>query len=182
VYFINIKKGTHLKSNRELETDSLKIFKDLLKKGVKKRTKDTFVTGNMVAFSYNAKDTESIYDKSPLIITLRQSNGYVLGLNFHWSPKPARKILISYILKLNKLNISKGKPLEITYKMMMPMIIKLRLKYVIRLYIKSRISARAMVIPHEFFMKAVYLPAENFSGGVSTDQLYKRAVLKSKKK
>lgn len=171
-----------MKKDKDKALDALKIFKELLKKGVKKRTHDTFKEGNMVAFSYNAKDQEAVFDKSPLIIVLRQSKGYVLGLNFHWAPKPARKVLVDYILKVNKDNISKNKPLEITFKMLKPMIIKLKLKYVIRLYIKSRISTRAMVIPHEFFMKAVYLPAENFSNGMSSDQLYKRAVLKAKTK
>jgi hypothetical protein len=161
---------------------SLEHFKKMLKTNLASRNKDTFKSGNMVAFGYIAKNEEVVYDKSPLIFTLRQSNGYVLGLNFHWVPRPARKILIDYIFKINKKNISKGLPLIIDYKILVPMIVKLKLKAVIRLYIKARISKKAMIIPHEYFMKAIYLPAENFSNGQSAEQLYKRAVNKTKLK
>jgi len=171
-----------LKSSQEklLELDSLVLFKNLLKTNTKKRTRASFTQGNMVAFAYNAKDQTEIYDKSPLVIVLRTSKSYMLGLNFHWVPRPARKILVDYILKVNKHNIHKNLPLVITYKMLVPMIIKLKLIAVIRLYIKSRISARVMVIPYVYFKRAVYLPAENFSNGMSSDQLYRMAVLKSK--
>jgi hypothetical protein len=162
--------------------DSLEHFKKMLKTNVKARNKDTFKSGNMVAFGYIAKNEEVVYDKSPLIFSLRQSNGYVLGLNFHWVPKPARKVLMDYIFKLNKNNIARGLPLNINYKILVPIISRLKLRAVIRLYIKARISKKAMIIPHEYFMKAIYLPAENFSNGHSAEQLYKRAVNKSKLK
>jgi hypothetical protein len=169
-------------NDRQLALDSLKMFKELLKTNTKPRDRNTFTVGNMVAYSYNAKNQEAIFDKSPLIFVLRSSKSYVLGLNFHWCPPPSRKILINYVLKLNKENIKKNKPLVISYKMLMPAIIRLRLKYVIRLYIKNRISKRCLIIPHEYFLKAVHLPAENFNNGMSSTQLYQWAKGKAKKR
>jgi hypothetical protein len=162
--------------------DSLAHFRKMLKTNVKARSSETFKSGNMVAFGYIAKNQEVVYDKSPLIFSLRQSNLYVLGLNFHWVPHPARKILMNYIFKLNKTNIARGLPLNINYKILTPIIINLKLKAVIRLYIKARISVKTMIIPNEYFMKAIYLPAENFSSGQSAEQLYNRAVKRSKLK
>lgn len=166
--------------DKQKAQDSLKMFKQLAKTRTSERSKNTFNTGNMVAFSYNAKNQDAIFDKSPLIITIRQSRSYVLGLNFHWCPLPARKILVKYIFKLNQANIRANKPLEITYKMLVPAIARLRLMYVIRLYIKSRISRRCLIIPQEYYLKAVDLPAENFNNGMSSAQLYTWAKNKSK--
>jgi hypothetical protein len=98
---------------------------------------------------YDAKFKNKVYDKTPLILVLRRSKGYVLGLNFHWLPVALRLILLKIILKMNKNNIKRGYPITITYQMLKPIITKMGMAPVIRLYIFNRISRRGLVIPPE---------------------------------
>jgi len=165
----------------EKQLDSLKMFRTLAKKKVKSLTNTDFVSGNMVSFSYIAKDKSQVWDKTPLIISLWRTKGYTLGMNFHWVPKKVRYIILDFILKKNKNNIKKGKPLEISYRELKPIISKLRLRSVIRLYINSRISKKGIVIPQEHMRKAIDLPAENFIG-MSAEKAYALVTRQARKK
>ncbi len=162
------------------EIEAAKSFKLLLNSQLKMFEAKDFHAHNMLFYRYDAKDKDNIYDKSPLVFVLRKSKGYVLGLNLHWCSTPQRLILIKYILQMNKQNIRQNLPLNITYAILKPVIQKLGLSSVIRLYIFSRISRRGLVVPPEFWMQAAKLKSESFSGGYSADQLYKMALSKTK--
>ena len=165
----------------EKKLDSLKMYRELVKTSVKPLSDSDFITGRMITFSYNAKDKTKVWDNTPLIIVLRRSKGYTLGLNFHWVPHKVRYILLEYIFKKNKSKIQNNEPLKVSYDMVKDLIIKLKLRAVVRLYINKRISKRGVFIPYELMRKAIDLPAENFIG-MSSDQAYGLMVRKSKLK
>lgn len=161
--------------------EAAKVFKLLLSTALQPFKAQDFIPGNMLFYRYDAKLKENTYDKSPLMIVLRKSRGYILGINFHWTPIPLRLILLKYILQMNKNNIRNNMPLHITYNMLKPIIKKLNLGPVIRLYIFGRISRRGLVVPPSMWLSAAKLKSESFSGGYSADQLYKQALQTSKK-
>ena len=169
------------KKSKERELDSLKMFRELTKKHVRGLKPIDFKTGNMIAFSYNALDKDKVYDKTPLSLILWRTKGYTLGLNFHWVPRPVRYIIVEYILKNNIGNIKNGRDIIISYKMLKPILLKLNLRVVIRLYINSRISTKGIVIPPELFRKAVDLPSEHFTG-LPPEEAYYRQIKRAKKK
>lgn len=162
----------------EKKLDALKMFRELVKTSVKPLNEKDFAVGRMVTFSYNAKDKSKVWDNTPLVIVLRRSKGYTLGLNFHWVPQKIRYVLLEYILKKNKRKIPSNEPLNVSYAMVKELIINLRLRAVVRLYINKRISKRGVVIPYELMRKAIDLPAENFIG-MSSDQAYSLMVKKT---
>ena len=164
---------------KEKELDALKMFRELVKTQVKSFKKQDFNNGNMMSFSYNAKDKTKAWDKNPLVLILKSSKSYMLGLNFHWVPKKIRYVLLSYIFKLNVKNIKEGKPLEVNYKQIKNLIIKLKLVAVVRLYIVNRISKKGIIIPQKYMRKAIDLPSENFIG-ITAEQAYSLMVKKKK--
>ena len=166
-------------SKRDKEREALMMFKKLTQNSIKKLKHSDFVPGNMVSFSYIAKNKLKVWDKSPLVLVLWRTKNYTLGLNFHWVPKKVRYILLTYIFNANKKNIANGLPLEISYKKIKPLIIKLKLIYVVRMYINARISARGIIIPQQYMRKAIDLPSENFIG-MSAEKAY--AVVKKESK
>jgi hypothetical protein len=172
-----------VRNTKVTEQDSLnaaKSFKLLLNTQLKPFDVKSFMPGTMLFYRYDAKNKENTYDKSPLVFVLRKSRGYMLGLNLHWCPIPLRLILINFVLKANRQNIRSNMPLNISYAMLKPVISKLGLNSVIRLYIFGRISRRGVVVPPEFWTSAAKLKSESFSGGYSADQLYKMSLQKTK--
>lgn len=172
-----------VRNTKVTEQDSLnaaKSFKLLLNTQLKPFDAKSFMPGSMLFYRYDAKNKENTYDKSPLVFVLRKSRGYMLGLNLHWCPIPLRLILINYVLKANRQNIRANMPLNISYQMLKPVIGKLNLTSVIRLYIFGRISRRGVVVPPEFWTSAAKLKSESFSGGYSADALYKMSLQKTK--
>jgi hypothetical protein len=135
----------------------------------------------MLFYRYDAKWKDEIYDKSPLVLVLNKSRSYTLNISLHWTPIPLRLILLKYILQANKNNIRNNMPLSISYRMLKPLIQRLNLGPVVRLHIFSRISRRGLVVPPSMWLSAAMLKAESFSGGFSSNDLYKKAVLGAKK-
>lgn len=160
--------------------DSIKYVKELLKTNMT-NVKKKFQPGRIIFFKYNAKNQEDTFDKTPLVMVLRVSKGYMLGINFHWLPMPHRVVLIKHILKINKRNIKNNVPLEFSYQQMKPFLIKFGYAPVIRLYIRKRISDNGVLIPDDQLMNVARTKTETFtSGKVSSEQLYKLALKKSK--
>lgn len=161
--------------------DSNKYFKKLLKEK-KQLTKKDLIPGNTIFFAYNAKYKDEIYDKTPVSLILRRNKTHTLGLAFHWIPYNMRLSLIKYIMRVNKENIKKGKPLDFSYKDLKPRLKSLGYAPCIRLYINKRMSRNGVVIsPDRLFIAR--LRTETFTGGRYTaDQLYKKAVNKSNKR
>lgn len=142
------------------EKDAHVMMKNLISKPKAFEASD-FKPGKMVMFYYNPKFNKNPYDATPLCLVLKRSRSYTLGLNFHWMPKPLRKIFIGFIYKQNKNNIKLNLPLVIDYKM----IKSLFLKYgapAVRLYINRRISPKGVVVPQNEFNRVIDLRAEHF--------------------
>lgn len=162
------------------EDNAAKVFKLLLSTQLKPFTQKDFMYNNMIFYRYDAKNKDNVYDKSPLIFILRRTGTHTLGLALHWSPLPLRLTLIKYIMQMNRANIRSNLPLKVTYQMLKPVIEKLHLTSVIRLYINSRISRQGLVVPPEYWTSAAKLKAESFTGGYSADALYRMSLQKTK--
>lgn len=160
----------------EAEREAAKLFKTLMQSSMQSFKAGDFSTGNMLFYRYDAKNKENTYDKTPLIIVLRKSKGYVLGINFHWTPIPLRIVLLKVILKFNKENIRRGLPVSISYDLIKPFIMKMGLGPVIRLYIFNRISRRGLIIPPTHWLIAAKLKAESFNNGKSAEAAYGEAI------
>lgn len=158
------------------EREAMKLMKGMLSTNLQGFKANDFRGHNLIFMRYDAKFKNKVYDRTPLVLILRRSKGYVLGLNFHWLPVPLRLILLKLILKMNKNNIKKGYPLTVTYQMLKPIISKMGMSPVIRLYIFNRISRKGLVIPPEYWLTVAKIRAESFTGGYSADTLYKMAV------
>lgn len=154
--------------------DTIKLVKNLLKTKMEPRSK-ILLPGNVCIFRYDAKDKKRKYDATPLCIVLRKSRSYVLGINFHWCPIPMRKMLVKYIFKLNKKNIKENKPLEVNWRMIKPMLGKLGMFPIIRLYIVARISRSGVKIPNQNLDQIISTKSATFIGK-DENTLYKQAV------
>lgn len=155
------------------------MMANLIKKPINFKTTD-FKPGNMLLFHYKAKYDKNPYDATPLCFVLKRSASYILGLNFHWLPKPLRKLFVDAIFKNNKTNIKKNKPLEINYKIIKGLLMKFGAP-ALRLYIRHRISPKGVVVPHTDYFRAVDLRAEHFIN-ISADQAWNLARKKFKEK
>lgn len=157
--------------------ESINFVKKMLKTRTKKLTLKDFEPGSLLMYRYNARDRENTFDATPLVLVLRRSRGYVLGLNLHWAPVPLRVILVKKILQMNTRNIKAGKKLEFSYKDLKGFIKKIGFAPVIRLYIKNRISETGVVIPPEHLMDAARTKTETFTNGrISAETMYRKAI------
>ena len=130
-------------------------------------------------FTYRAKFNKNPYDMSPMAMVLGRSSKYSLMWSINWTPPKMREKVLDYIMKKNRRNIDKGKPIEIDYKTIKK-IVK-GLGPVIRLYLNNRISPKGVSIPSYQYYKVTNLRAENFIG-ISADQAWKMALANKKKK
>ena len=161
----------------DAEKDAYVMMKELIKKPTNLSAKD-FTPGQMVLCAYVAKYDKNPYDATPLILVLKRSRTYTLGLNFHWIPRNIRKVFVDYIYKNNRKNIQQNLPLTLDYKLIKNLLIKFGAP-ALRLYINRRFSPKGVIIPQTQFYKAVNLKAESFIG-ISAEQAW--ALAKSKMK
>ena len=153
---------------------------DLIKKRVRLSSKH-FVPGNIVFTSYNAKFKDAMYDKTPLVLIPKRGRSHTLGLNFHWLPLNMRLKLIKTIIRMNKKNIEKNKPLEFSYEDLKPMLKGLGYAPCIRKYINPRFGRIGVPITPDRLVEVARLKSESFTGGkYSAERLYKMAKNKYK--
>jgi hypothetical protein len=161
------------------EKEAYNMMKTLMNKPLPLKRSD-FTPGQMILFSYKAKFDKNPYDATPLIFVLHSSKSYTLGLNFHWIPRPVRKIFVEFVYKQNKQNIKKNLPLQLTYKMIKSLFLKFGAPAV-RLYINKRISPKGVIVPQNLFYKAIDLRSESFIG-ISAEQAWAIARRKVKER
>jgi hypothetical protein len=158
---------------------SMTKVKELLKER-RRLTSENIVPGNLIFTYYNAKDRESTFDRTPLILILKHGRSHTLGLNFHWIPLSMRINLIKHIIGLNKKNIENNKPLEFNYSDLKPILKSLGYAPCIRLYINRRLSKMGVVIPPHRLVEVARLKTETFTKGrYSATQLFQMARAKS---
>ena len=143
------------------EKDSYNMFKKLVQKP-KKLTPSDFVPGAIIMYVYDAKDKTKAYDGRPLSLILGRSSTHTLGLNFNWCPPKLREKILDGLMKRNKSNIKKGKPIVANYQMVKSLV--RGLGPVIRLYINKRISPKGVVLPSYQYYKVITLRSEHFIG------------------
>lgn len=160
------------------EQKSLNYIKDKIKRPKFLNTKD-FVPGKMVFFSYNPKDQESPYDKTPLIFVVWATKKHVLGLNLHWAPIDIRRKILKAFIKYNADNIKKNRPLELSKNLASKFWTLAR--PIFRKYIKSRISRRGAVIEPNEMGNVISLRAEHFIG-IDSNSAWKMAINSMKRK
>ena len=155
--------------------ESLIKAKDLIKEK-KKLAKKDMIPGNLIFTSYDAINKSNTYDQTPLILILKTTTKYTLGLNFHWIPFSMRINLIKEIIKMNKKNIKKNKPLEFSYDDLKPMLKGLGYAPCIRLYLNKRLGKTGVIIPPERLVEVARLKTETFTKGkYSAQQLFAMA-------
>lgn len=109
--------------------------------------------GKCMFFKYDAKNKKSTFDKYPLVLVLKTSQSYMLGLNFHWCESHAKIRLVEKILAMN--TNSKGEirnPLKFTYEMLKPLLTKKGYRLCLRLYIKKRLKSNAIIIDSKYLL------------------------------
>ena len=149
----------------------------------KRLSKKHFKPGNLIFTYYDAKYKQFTFDRTPLILVLRHNKSHTLGLNFHWILPSMRMDLIYHIMKRNRKNIKKGKPIEFDYNDLKPMLKSLGYAPCIRLYINKRIAGKGVIIPPERLMEIAMMKTETFTNGkYSAAQLFKMAKSKGKAK
>lgn len=163
---------------KESEKLSLKYMKNKITRSVFLKKK-YLSPGTMLFYSYNPKDQDSPYDKTPLVIVIAANSKHMLGINLHWAPLELRKKILKLFLQANRNNIKHQKPLEMSKALSKEMY---RLcKPIFRKYIIQRISRRCAVIPHTEMGYVINLRAEHFIG-ISADDAFKLAYRKLKGK
>lgn len=160
------------------EKDAHLMMKNLLKKPIKLKPSD-FKPGAIILYTYRAKNTNNPYDMSPMNMILGRSGKFTLCWAINWTPPKMREKVLDYIMKKNKRNLEKGKPLVVDYTTIKK-IIK-GLGPVIRLYLNNRISPKGVIVSPYQYYKVTSIRAENFIG-ISADDAWKMALANKKNK
>lgn len=164
------------KATKAEELKNAAQARDLLKTLPKQNISSRDIkTGTMIIFRYNAINKTVIYDKTPCNIVLWRTKTHTLCLAFHWAPLGLREKIVEYIYSINKDNIKNNKPLEVDYKSMKPFLRASGSIPIIRLYINSRMSKSAVIVPSESLKIAARYSNEDFSVP-SAKKLYAKAV------
>jgi hypothetical protein len=133
-------------------------------------------SGQFLTFGYYAKGWENdeleYYDSSPLILVLKKSSKYILGLNFHHLPILYRKNLVKRLKNRypDQWNSNKLLP-NLTWDS-----IKKEVNYaefIIKLYIIDRIYGNIARISNiDMENKYIYLKSEKFIG-IKPEELWR---------
>lgn len=172
-----IRKDLKTKTTRQEETEAINLVKSMMKKRAVNLKTTHMKFCNMIFYRYMAKDKTKPFDRTPMILTLSASSTHLLGLNLHWCPVPLRIAFLRQVLNLNLQYIRSGKPFVFNYKMAKPLIMRLNLKPIIKLYIIKRMSTKVVHIPPELWLTASKLRAETFTGGYTSESIYKQALM-----
>lgn len=130
--------------------------------------KEDLDAGSIIFFKYYAKDYEATFDRTPLVLVLRTSKRYMLGLNLHWLPVFSRVWLVDKILERSKYSVKTRNKIDFKYSDFKPLMRSVKFAPCIRLYIKRRMSRRGVRVPIENFKTAAQLRTESFTRGKYT--------------
>ena len=184
--------------SNELQKESEKWFRELIKKTSGKKAGENYTkgnrkalsAGNMLFYKYPNPKTPLKYlkafDMYPLIILLEKRGNDFFGINTHWIPKPLKETFLKLVITQNKQNIKKDKRLSIKYDQVKEFLHRtglIRVAY--KRYKVNRITG-LQYIPYRDWKYQLHLPTEKFvtAKGVSSsdvDQMIKSAISKTKK-
>lgn len=169
-------------SGKEYTQAQSKISAKELIKTKKRLNKKDFKAGKTLFLAYNAKFKEFTYDKTPLVLVLRNSAKYTLGLNIHWLPFMMRQALVVKIMQMNKYQIENDKPLMFSYEQLKPFLKQFGYAPCIRLYINTRFSKQGVVIPSVKLPALSKMRGETFMQGKHTSTDIFKQVTKNANK
>lgn len=174
-----VNKVKNLGSKELTPKESIEMLKNMLKKDkvpIQKHLKP----GALITFTYDAKDKDQIFDRTPFVMVLSCTSKYMLGCNFHWMKVNRRQMLVEYILEKNKNRIRKKLPIQMKYRELRSVMKKIGVFPVIRLYIRSRMSTKGVRVPDDMLMQASKMRTETFTGGkTNSTTLWTRAKQKA---
>ena len=83
---------------------------------------------------------------------------------------------IFHIIKINRKNIERGKPIKFDYAQLRPLLKSLGYAPCIRLYINERFAKNGVIIPPERLVEVALMKTETFTNGkYSAAELFKKA-------
>lgn len=147
-----------------------RILKNLNTREIKKEGLGQYVNkpglGKLCCYYYDpkTKDTLPYWDKFPLVLPLDyQDNGYVLGLNMHYLPPQARKVLFDQLFAVRaRKDLTQENQILMSY-----MILKRTSQFpgwrdCIKRYIPTHFESRILEIDPLSWKLAVALPTQQF--------------------
>ena len=141
------------------------IYKKIVADFAQSKSQEKFQAGNMIAFSYKAKDAKKRYDQKPLIICLgwsqnkKLSKTHFFGLNMHWMPMKDRVALAGFFAALS------ARKKGVTYDDIKPFMSRFKGHPILRMYIYKNVSGKVIEMPREHFLTAAAIPSEVWMGG-----------------
>jgi len=151
----------------------VRILKNLNTREIRKEGLGEYVRrpqlGKLCCYYYDPKTKEQMpyWDKFPLMMPLDyQENGYILGLNFHYLPPDARKLLFDQLFAVRA-----RKDLTVENQILMSyMILKRTSQFpgwrdCIKRYIPSHFRSRILEIDPLSWKLAIALPTQMFQKG-----------------
>lgn len=169
-----------------------KKIKGYVPKGIdpveyKKMNRRKIGVGSMVTFKYpNPKTDISIlkwFDAHPIIFIFNKRGQYLHGINLHWAPKKFREVIVSFVIKINKMNVKKDRRFDLSWEMIHEFLRRNGLAHIItKQYIIPRIQDMTYIPPQEY-KYAINLPSEQFvlDGKYTQDELMKLIYSHTKK-
>ena len=146
------------KNYNTIKKNAKKIWREMKASSANKKTRKTFLPGNLVAFNYNAKHANKPYDKNPLVIMLGPSKKYkdlYLGLNIHWMKRNERVSVASFFLELREKR--KGK---LVYNDIKPFLKLYKGSPILRSYYYNRVSNKVYEMSEDMYLSAAAVPTE----------------------
>lgn len=178
-----------------LEEESEKWWKERIKQHRKKAQQGEDYTkmkrrkigpGSMISFSYiNPKTPLKIlrfFDQFPVVIIFSDRGNLIYGINLHYAPRPFRKTILSYVIKLNKANIRADRRFTLSWESIKEFVIRNGLNLLVHKYIKSRMTSVDYVKGSEWKYVSE-LPSHKFitSKDMTEEELYRMIYSHSKK-
>jgi hypothetical protein len=150
-----------------------RILKNLNTREIRKEGLGEYVSfpqlGKLCCYWYDPKTKETLpyYDRFPLVMPLDyQDNGYVLGLNLHYLPPVARKVLFDQLFDVRaRKDLTRENQIMMSY-----MVLKRTSQFpgwrdCIKRYIPSHFQSRILEIDPLSWKLAVALPTQQFVKG-----------------
>lgn len=132
---------------------------------------DIPIIGRMLYFGYQAKYDKILpyWDKFPLIIVINEDSKYVQGINLHYLPPKLRSALLSRMMEtINNDRFDKTTKFKVTYGILKAAAKFRYFKPCIKLYLKSNVRSKMMIIRPEQWHKAILLPTARFKGATAS--------------
>lgn len=145
--------------------------------------RSTVTIGRMYSFYYDAKhkDTLPYWDIFPLVFILGPAKDGFLSLNLHYCSPKMRAILFHELMKIDATaHYSKATKLKISYSILKTIAKSGLYKNCVKHHLFSQLKSKLILIPHDEWELALFMPTQSFVGA-SSSQVWSDTALNSKK-